>query len=577
MFVKSIYIKGFRGIKNLLVEFNSDVTVLIGENNVGKSTILDALEYCLSSVRSNRGAAFEVTDFYHSGCEEDVLPIELTLQISLSETEPADNVFFERFVDVVVGDVTSEIRLRVRAELVQGEVRQSVHFLDSSDQEIPSGTVRKLRDLQESIPICYLRALRDAESSFQGKSSFWSSLLDAQNFNEDVRQGLSEKLENVYSEIISSASGFEEILRELAKMPDMVSTGVSNDASVRPVVQDLVRVLRYGSEINIASDNGAYIPLRSYGDGTKNLAVLMLFVAYLKDCVINGVAHCAPLIVVEEPEAHLHPMGVRSTWQLIASMPGQKIVASHSGDLMAQVPLRALRRISKCRDVHLCRSISNQLCNNKALLQTYAYFISSFRGSLLFSRTWFFVEGQTDIIAINACAEVLGIDLIKHGISLVPFAGTKIEDMISIANELGVNWAVMADGDDAGNKDMRICRQYVMRSQQHVHYFFSTLGYRTIEVSMCMAGYGELYVQSLTGDQKSKPLIVAPKTKWNVDFWNAVYDALVDKRKISTMLKVVERMKQIGVSGVPEDVKTIIEIVQNIDGDEEDEDGQVII
>jgi hypothetical protein len=53
----------------------------------------------------------------------------------------------------------------------------------------------------------------------------------------------------------------------------------------------------------------------------------------------------SPLLAIEEPEAHLHPTATRSLWPILNAIPGQKIVASHSGDLVANAPLSSIRRL----------------------------------------------------------------------------------------------------------------------------------------------------------------------------------------------------------------------------------------
>jgi putative ATP-dependent endonuclease of OLD family len=55
----------------------------------------------------------------------------------------------------------------------------------------------------------------------------------------------------------------------------------------------------------------------------------------------------APIVALEELEAHLHPSAVRALWQLIDRVPGQKIVSTHSGDLLSEVPPEAVTRLYK--------------------------------------------------------------------------------------------------------------------------------------------------------------------------------------------------------------------------------------
>jgi len=63
MKLRHLEIKNFRGITNLDLKLG-DITVLIGENNTGKTAILDALKFALRSVRTRRSSSFDAYDFH---------------------------------------------------------------------------------------------------------------------------------------------------------------------------------------------------------------------------------------------------------------------------------------------------------------------------------------------------------------------------------------------------------------------------------------------------------------------------------------------------------------------------------
>ena len=62
------------------------------------------------------------------------------------------------------------------------------------------------------------------------------------------------------------------------------------------------------AEIHLGTITGAKVPVGKHGEGTQSLAVLMLFSAFL-DTWPSG----APIVALEEPEAHLHPSAVRAS------------------------------------------------------------------------------------------------------------------------------------------------------------------------------------------------------------------------------------------------------------------------
>ena len=75
MFLSQIDIKNFRGIEELSLPLD-DLCVLIGENNSGKSTILDALRICLTRSLARRGSVFEEYDYSFSRSLRGALQVQ---------------------------------------------------------------------------------------------------------------------------------------------------------------------------------------------------------------------------------------------------------------------------------------------------------------------------------------------------------------------------------------------------------------------------------------------------------------------------------------------------------------------
>ncbi len=61
MKLRRLEIENFRGITKLDLRLG-DTTVLIGENNTGKTAVLDALKFALRSIKTRRGCSFEEYD-----------------------------------------------------------------------------------------------------------------------------------------------------------------------------------------------------------------------------------------------------------------------------------------------------------------------------------------------------------------------------------------------------------------------------------------------------------------------------------------------------------------------------------
>ena len=88
MKLRHIEIQNFRGITNLNLDLG-DTTVLIGENNTGKTAVLDAIRFALRDVRSRHGCAFDPYDFYLSQEQPDPTNAQsISIRLTFREDTP---------------------------------------------------------------------------------------------------------------------------------------------------------------------------------------------------------------------------------------------------------------------------------------------------------------------------------------------------------------------------------------------------------------------------------------------------------------------------------------------------------
>ena len=64
MYLSKIYIKNFRGIKKLLVEFDKKLNVIIGANGQLKTSLMDAIRLFYAWGEPNRDIEITKEDFY---------------------------------------------------------------------------------------------------------------------------------------------------------------------------------------------------------------------------------------------------------------------------------------------------------------------------------------------------------------------------------------------------------------------------------------------------------------------------------------------------------------------------------
>ena len=558
MRLNRLKIENFRGIASLEIEFDRDTTVLIGENNSGKTTVLEALRFGLDTIKSDRICNFNEYDFHrHDGCKElpSSLPVVLTFHFEESREHLWPEHITQSLNEVIVGDDYSAIKLRLTGyfDSSDGELKQSWCFLDDAENEMV-GKQGLIKDLRRLRPFFFQTALRAAKDEFHGQATYWSSFLKNKDIDETSRKALEEELHTVNQKIVDAHSSFKDVTDEVKRISELVYVGKADSVSVDPLPSDVYKSLRY-TEVNLLTGSNAKIPIRSHGEGTQSLSVLLLFSAYLKTRLKAEVdAFAEPIIAIEEPEAHLHPNAVRALWALIQTLPGQKIIATHSGDILSEVPVGNLRRMNNATPGE-CKSIPLGLLTPEELRKL-NHHVRRNRGELLFARSWLLVEGETDVSVFVECADILGINLHKNGVRVVEFSqagGPGI--FIKVADALGIKWHIVADNDQRGQKYVAGAKDLLM--ERAADSFISKLSYQNIDILLCCNGYGNPYRDGV-GPNKVSELTEPEGTD---EYWSQVYKTIKDAQgfsKPAAALESILLMKEKGRDGVPTEIKDIL-------------------
>lgn len=561
MRLNKITIDNFRGIEHVELELDREVTVLFGENNTGKTSVLDGLRLCLDTVRSNKTCNFSEFDFYRDETRSDLpscRPINITLSFLESKNHPWPEHITQGLNDVIVGSDFSAIKFRVTAryDADAGEPVQSWSFLDDAGNEMV-GKTGMIKELRRMRPFFYQTALRAAKDQFHGQSTFWASFLKNKDIDDVTRRTLEDDLFQVNQKIVNAHASFRDVIEEVKLISDLVDVGQGDAVTVDPAPVDVYKVLRY-TDVNLLTASNAKIPIRRHGEGTQSLSVLLLFNAYLKTRLQTDIdRHAEPIIAIEEPEAHLHPNAVRAVWHLLHDLPGQKILATHSGDILSEVPVSKLRRMNRNGNATECKPIPDGLLSDVEL-RKFNHHVRRNRGELLFARIWLIVEGETDVSIFAECADLLNVDLHGKGVRIVECSqagGPGI--FVKVADALGIHWHLVADGDNGGQKYIDDARALLNGRSETDH--ISHLTHSNIDVLLCCSGYGEPYLE---GVSPGKKVNLAGLDIGSTEYWEKVYKIVNKSRRFSkpeAALKSILKMKTVGPGGVPSELKDILD------------------
>ena len=242
---------------------------------------------------------------------------------------------------------------------------------------------------------------------------------------------------------------------------------------------------------------------------------------------------------------------------IVSDLPGQKLLSTHSGDLLASVPSSAIRRFAHSNDGITVHRIEPETLTPEEERKFDSH-VRRTRGELLFAKCWLLVEGETETTLLAGAADALHLDLDRAGVRCVEFSQTDVGMLAKVANSLGIVWYCVLDNDPGRQQyEGRVRNQFGAAAETDR----LTMPYRNVERMLCEAGFGDLY-ESRMSPQKPQPTS-PPGT---LDYWNEVLNALPDRySKPGVAAEAAARMTA-DVTPVPEALSSILKKASELAG-----------
>lgn len=409
MNIAYIDIKNFRGISNARI-YLSNHTVLIGDNNAGKSTILEAIDLVLGPERLNKIPVVDEHDFFNGAYHNEAggspqIEIEL-LVVGLADEQQRrfmNNIEFwnEETKSILPEDSIIEVdkpniipALRVKFiglyDPEEDDFIGDTYFCSPVlDSEQPLSKFR--RSDKRECGFLYLRAIRTGARALSMERG---SLLDIILRLREIRPKMWEDVLNqlrATAVATDPSSGMNEILSGVQKaLKDFVPTDWGAEPHLK--VSDLTREhLRKTLTIFMSTGDGTYhAPFQHQGTGTINTMVLALL-------TMIGEAKKNVIFAMEEPEIAIPPYTQKRIINSICKKSSQAIFTSHSPFVLeefAPEKIVLIQRdklgLTKSQAVHLPKNIKPKNYNSEFRLR--------FSESLLAKRV-LLCEGATEVIS----------------------------------------------------------------------------------------------------------------------------------------------------------------------------------
>lgn len=476
MYLSKLSIRNFRqfgdGDEQLDIAFDGGVTALVGRNDCGKSAVIDAIRYALLT-RDQNYIRVQPDDFHIDAAGKQADEILIRCQLSgLSDDEKGA---FAEYLSYDGSDVTLLVNWVARRWRQSPTTRR---WLEVSVRSGVDGTGPAFEaSVRELVSSTYLRPLRDAAREMSsGRGSRLSQILA--NVPE-ISQGTAfdELSLPANPDVVAQLSllGLADYLRHNVKHHKGVSAAeeaintqylaalfLKND-SLRSRIDlteggsDAIRLRQILERLELGLFEASTATARGqYGLGSNNI----LYMA-CELLLLGREPEGLPLLLIEEPEAHLHPQRQLRLMDFLTKAAGGKveqsprpvqvIISTHSPNLASIIPLKNLVILDGGRAHPLAPGQTKLAADDYKFLER---FLDVTKANLFFAHGVIVVEGDAEALLIPTLAQLLGADLTEHGVSIINVGGTGLRRFSKIfqrsndaAKEVSVPVACMSDMD----------------------------------------------------------------------------------------------------------------------------------
>ncbi len=582
MYISQLRIKNFRVFDEITLSLNKGINILIGENNSGKTSIIDALRICLGYGKSDTNIYIQESDLHLNPSNPDDRNTEIQFDLIFEIESDIERQCFYDFISQDPEDIERQtIQLHLKYSLDQNGRRtffkRSVWGGDNEGQQIPY-------EAMQEIFFTYLGPLRDAVT---GLRPYSYDNKTAQLFNkltkykkEDNNINLSEELkaslaERLYSVFESPDHDWKFILEEgKGKVNDHLrGTGILQKfpriemSYIGRKFSDVVRGIEIRRPIYtepIDPRLQKYFEIFQNGLGENNLIYSSVVLGDLMNRCEDPELEIYNALLLEEPEAHLHPQYQNTFFEYLNTLTNkglQVFVTSHSPTITAKSDIgnvKVLQRQGNSMKPFCFNTLSKDdyTDDNKKYLRK---FLDTTKSQMFFANGVILVEGISEAILLPILSRKFlnphKIDLEKHGIEIVNIGGVAFEHFAKLFNHddekkrLFSKCAIITDSDPiAANpiSERASIAQGLKKNNLEVTLASHTFEYDLFEMSETNKGimrrvYRKMHpqTQDLIGDFAVETLMGKLKqNKDKAEFALQLYDALINETEFDVPLYI---------------------------------------
>lgn len=489
MYISKIKIDNFRNFKENEIEFNDGINVIIGHNNAGKSNLIKALGLVLNPNSKKR---LSIHDFNMNASLDELRrhspKVSITVTISKGNTSNNDDLvtvseWLTSLTEDYEAKLTYEFFLPERYE--QKYLEEMENLVQSNEQGVPKELIGKaFKTIDNEFLRFYTHKIWGGEDTNQNQADsellqrFDFQFLDAiRDVERDLISGRNVMLKNVLSFFIdydikisqdtdeqknvnlkNNRESFHNKASELIKVLDKrIDSGknkilaYANDtgASLKSTPNfegetsdiEMLGFLR----LIIEEKTGFKIPASHNGLGYNNLIYISILLAQMQadanEAYLGSNSKIFPMLVIEEPEAHLHPSMQDKFLKFLKTNINndtvrQIFITSHSTHVTSATELEEIiclhHDIDESTRVGYLGKIFDDSPEDKKSKKYIQRFLDATKSNMLFAEKIILVEGIAEQLLISILAKYLNLSLEDNHIIVVNIGGRYFDHFLKM-------------------------------------------------------------------------------------------------------------------------------------------------
>ena len=489
MYISKIKIKNFRNLKDFEIELKP-FTTIIGENNVGKSNLLEAISLVLSNdISAFKKRKLEIEDFSIQtvqqfkkdmvcNTEEQIIFPEIRIDLYFKEPDLDQEPIVERcwydyesklarisYLYSYKSPKKKEYICKTK-QLIKEKGKDAMEFVDFPIEDYEYSIICGKQDVSvenywlRMLKVEYLDALRDVKRELNSNSD--KKLLyrilndrDTANFSKIKEQMLA--LDNA---VKNDKSVLEMLKKDISDYLDKISLETETSTNIVDFQFGSIELSEILKKIGMQYGDEA-VSIERNGLGRNNLLYIAVILAHLYEKENNFFR----VIVIEEPEAHLCPIIQKHLAENLAKedVKGKQqiLVTTHSTHIASYLELKNTVIMYKNRNLidnhYLLKGFNENISRDKQSIRYLQKWLNATNSTMFFTRKLIFVEGIAEEILLPVFYQwQCGKSLQKVGCQIINVNGVAFVNFLDIVkNGYFVKTAVVTDSDEGKSTEKR--------------------------------------------------------------------------------------------------------------------------